>query len=108
MKGIHESKKKFTQIQIATSAMLSNKNSNRNDGTIQELENEDTELEKTQQSEKNGKISSVNEWQETVNDWNSLVEEEKKMILESNHPDDPDEENEELIEYSFENEHPAI
>ncbi|CAG8447473.1 382_t:CDS:2 [Cetraspora pellucida] len=81
------------------------------DGTIQESENEDTELEETQQSEKNGEISSVNEWQETINDLNSLVEEEEEMILESNHPDDPDdpdEKNEELTEFSFENEHPAI
>ncbi|CAG8687218.1 21600_t:CDS:2 [Cetraspora pellucida] len=99
--GIHESKKKFTQIQIATSAMLSNKNSNRNDGMIQESENEDTELEETQQSEKNNEIKAVN-------DWNSLVEEKEEMILESNHSDNPDKKNEELTEFSFENKHPAI
>ncbi|CAG8696035.1 20564_t:CDS:1, partial [Gigaspora rosea] len=71
-------------------------------GMSQVSEDEDTELDDIEQFEKNIKINSVNEWQETVNNRDSLVIEDEKVIVEL---DDSDEE---LIEHSFEDKHPAV
>ncbi|CAG8519355.1 9759_t:CDS:2, partial [Scutellospora calospora] len=95
---INESKKKFIQTRVATHATLSK---NKDDEISQVSEDENTELDDIEQFEKNGKINSVNEWQETVNNWDSLVIEDEEATVELDYSD------EELIEHSFEDEHPA-